>query len=149
MPWRVEHSIEIERPPEEVFAFVADPRNDATWCDHVSRCVQSHGDGPGPGARYEETHRPSRLLREQTRRIEVLEHDSPHLLRTRQEDGNGVFLIDYVLESTPRGTRWTQRDAIEWKVSRAGQAVARRMVSHHIGEQAEKLKRVLEQRAGG
>ena len=34
----VERSIEIARPPEEVFAFLADARNDPRWCASVIAC---------------------------------------------------------------------------------------------------------------
>jgi len=36
----VELSIEIARPPEEVFAFLADARNDPRWCASVLACEQ-------------------------------------------------------------------------------------------------------------
>ena len=37
--------MEIARPPEEVFAFVADPLNDARWTPQVEK-VRKSSEGP-------------------------------------------------------------------------------------------------------
>ncbi|HET9589412.1 MAG TPA: SRPBCC family protein, partial [Anaerolineales bacterium] len=42
---KVEHSVIIERPVPEVFAFVADPANNTKWQEGL---VESHLDSPGP-----------------------------------------------------------------------------------------------------
>ena len=143
----IESSVEIALPPEAVFAYVADARNDPHWCSTVVACEQRAGAGPGPGARYEARHKPTPLHRVMPRSIEVLEYAAPHLLRTRQEDANGVFHITYEVEPTAHGTRFTQRDAIDWKVPRAvGRLAERLFVRRHIGEQMAELKRLLETR---
>ena len=142
----IEDQIEIERPIEEVFAFVADARNDPQWCPRVFSCKQVEGEGPGPGARYEARHRPT-LLPPHIRRIEVLEYDAPTSIRWRQSDLGGVFEIDYRLTPTEKGTRLTQSDEIAWKVPRLFHPVARRIVRKHIPDQMADLKRLLESRA--
>lgn len=40
----------LRHPPEQVFDFVADMRNDPEWVPLVSDVEQVSGDGPGPGA---------------------------------------------------------------------------------------------------
>ena len=40
---RFEENVEIARPPEEVFAFVADPRNDAQWTPAIEEGAQDIG----------------------------------------------------------------------------------------------------------
>jgi uncharacterized protein YndB with AHSA1/START domain len=143
----VERSIEIARPPEEVFAFLADATNDPRWCASVVACEQRQGDGPGTDARYVARHKPTPFHRVMSRKIEVVEHAPPRLLRWRQEDSNGVFHIAYELEPSAVGTRFTQRDRIEWKVPRAvGRFAERLFVRRHIGEQMVDLKRLLEER---
>jgi carbon monoxide dehydrogenase subunit G len=42
-----EHSIAIDRPVEEVFAFVADKENDARWRPGVQEITKASGDGVG------------------------------------------------------------------------------------------------------
>lgn len=142
----LEDQIEIDRPIEEVFAFVADARNDPRWCPRVSACRQVEGDGPGPGARYEARHRPT-LLPPHVRHIEVLEYDAPRLIRWRQSDLGGVFEIDYHLAPSDGGTRLTQSDEIDWRVPRVFHPVARRIVRKHIPDQMADLKRLLESTA--
>jgi uncharacterized protein YndB with AHSA1/START domain len=143
----IERSIEIARPPEEVFAFVADARNDPRWCSTVVSCEQLAGDGPGTGARYEARHKPTPVHRVMPRSIEVVEYAPPRLMRWRQEDSNGVFLIAYEVEPVAAGARLTQRDTIEWKVPGPVASVAERLfVRRHIGEQMADLKRLLEAR---
>jgi uncharacterized protein YndB with AHSA1/START domain len=44
-----ERTIVIDRPAEDVFAFLADPANDRSWRPHVKEI--SAAGGPGPGAR--------------------------------------------------------------------------------------------------
>jgi uncharacterized protein YndB with AHSA1/START domain len=109
------HSVDIPAPADLVFDFVADPRNDPRWCPRVQWCRQVAGDGPAPGARYETRHRPAWFMPSFRRRIELLELDRPRLVRSRQEDANGVFAIDYELEERGGMTRFTQRDHIDWR----------------------------------
>jgi uncharacterized protein YndB with AHSA1/START domain len=143
----IERSIEIGRAPEEVFAFLADARNDPRWCATVVRCEQREGDGPGPNARYLAHHKPTPFHRVMPRSLEVVEYEPPRLVRWRQEDDNGVFHITYEVAPAAGGGRFTQRDTIEWKVPRpAGRLAERLFVRRHIGEQMEALKRLLEGR---
>ena len=141
----VERSVEIARSPQELFAFVADARNDPRWCATVLACEQRGGEGPGPDARYEARHKPTPFHRVMPRSIEVLEYAPPRVMRSRQEDANGVFHITYEIEPTPRGARLTQRDTIEWKVpGLVGRAAERLFVRRHVGEQMTALKLLLE-----
>lgn len=143
----VQRSIEIARTPEEVFAYVADARNDPRWCSTVLACEQRVGERPGPAARYEARHKPTPFHRTMPRAIEVVEYDPPSRLRWRQEDANGVFHIVYEVEPAAAGARLTQRDTIEWKVPRPlGRLAERLFVQRHIGEQLADLKRLLERR---
>jgi hypothetical protein len=50
--------ISIARYADEVFAFVADARNDPRWCPKVRSVALMSGDGPGAGARYAVVHKP-------------------------------------------------------------------------------------------
>ena len=143
----IERSVEIARPAEEVFAYVADARNDPQWCSTVVACEQRVGEGPGAGGRYQARHKPTPFHRVMPRAIEIVEYDPPRRLRWRQEDANGVFHIVYEVEPTARGARLTQRDTIEWKVPRPVARLAEQVfVRRHIGAQMADLKRLLERR---
>ena len=52
-PGRFQESVEIARPPDEVFAFVADPRNDALWTPQIEE-MRKISEGPlGVGSTFE------------------------------------------------------------------------------------------------
>lgn len=141
----IERHVEIARPVEEVFAFVADARNDPRWCATVVACEQRAGEGPGPGARYEARHKPTPFHRVMPRAIDVLDYDAPRLMRSRQEDDNGVFTITYEVAAAGGGARLVQHDDIDWKIARGlVPFVERAFVRRHIGEQMTALKRLLE-----
>src|SRR5215208_1276216 len=54
-PIQVDQSVVIERPLEEVFAFLADPENDAQWTPMVTE-TRKTSEGPlGVGTRYEQS----------------------------------------------------------------------------------------------
>ena len=48
-------SVRTTRPVDEVFAYMSDLRNFSEWDPGTKRVVQSQGDGPGLGARYDVT----------------------------------------------------------------------------------------------
>ena len=130
---------------EEVFDFVADRRNDPSWCPRVAWCEQREGDGVHAGARYEAFHRPT-LQRPHRRAIEVLELERPKRVVTRQMDKIAAVTITYELEPAGADTRMTLRDEIEWRVPSAFVPVGRRIVSRHMGDQLRGLKQLLEAR---
>ena len=47
-----DNEVLVERPPAEVFAFLADAENDPAWRPGVLDIARVSGDGPGAGARY-------------------------------------------------------------------------------------------------
>ena len=135
--------IEIERPVEEVFEFVADARNDPRWCPRVLSCEQVEGDGPAAGARFEALHRPT-LRRRHIRSIETVEFDPPRRIVWRQTDEVGAFTITYELDTSADGTRLVQRDEIDWRIARPFVPLGSRIVRRHMRDQLATLKRVLE-----
>jgi uncharacterized protein YndB with AHSA1/START domain len=53
---KVRQTIEISRPPEEVFAYVTDPAKLSTW-QNAEEVTQLTPGPVGPGTRFRETHR--------------------------------------------------------------------------------------------
>jgi uncharacterized protein YndB with AHSA1/START domain len=135
----------LDHPIEEVFEFVADARNDPSWCPRVRWCRQTEGKGPHVGARYEALHKPSGYPVAHLRHIEVLEFEPSHFVRWRQNDQIGTFLISYSLEAVGERTSLVQEDDIFWRRLPLVGLVGRRVVGRHIGEQHADLQRVLEQ----
>ncbi len=135
---------EVDRPVEDVFAFVADSRNDPLWCRTVLECEQTHGDGPGPGARYRAVHKPGPKASEL--RIEALEYDAPRRIKWRQVDDAGTFVVTFDLEPIgPGSTRLTQTDETSWNgVFRVLSPLLHRVVRKTLPKQFEALRAHLE-----
>jgi uncharacterized protein YndB with AHSA1/START domain len=140
---RLEYTIDIDRPIDEVFDVVADPCHDHRWCPRVGEGRQVAGSTPAVGARYELEHHPS-LQRRHTRRIEIVELERPSRVVSIQEDDVASFTISYLLRATAGGTQLTQRDEIDWRISALARPIGKRIVSRHIGDQLSSLKRLLE-----
>jgi hypothetical protein len=103
--FRVENSVVIDLPAGEVFAFVADPRNDPSWYTDVVEVAQTGGDGAGVGATF-------RWVMELFGRkdvdltISAYEPDRRVELEAVWGPRTGVF--DYVVEPSGEGTRLTR-----------------------------------------
>ena len=136
---RVEESIEIARPPEEVWAVVADPTNDPRWCRKV-KAVEPAGE-----RRWNVTHKPVPLRPAVELIVEQVEADPPERMRMREEDGASVFHVEYLLAPSPAGTRFTQVSEFEWKaLPRFLHGVFGRGVRGDVRSQLRALKRLLE-----
>jgi carbon monoxide dehydrogenase subunit G len=103
---RVEEEIVIDRPPEDVFAFVTKPENDREW---VSTAVERQRESEGPidvGARIRAVDKFLGRRIEST--LEVTEH-VPSTRSTIRLDGPISASGTYALEPVNGGTRfqWT------------------------------------------
>lgn len=136
---RVEESIEIDHPPAEVWAVVSDPTRDPEWCSKV-KAVEPRGEG-----RWLVLHKPVPLRPPMELTLERVDAEPPSLLRLRQEDDAATFDVEYRLEPTAGGTRFTQRSDFEWKrLPRILHGTFRRGVRHDVRVQLRDLKRLLE-----
>ncbi len=143
---RIQKTIIIERSPEDVWAFTSDARNDPRWCHKVRSVAQVAGNGPGPDAKYNVLHSPRPLRPPVALSVEVVEYVQPRRLGWREEDRDGVFNVVYELEPVVVGTRLTQTNDIEWKISKLAFPIARMMVSRDLSRQLSALKELLESR---
>jgi uncharacterized protein YndB with AHSA1/START domain len=140
----IEKAVVIDRPPDRVWSYIADPRNDLNWCRKVLSVKQVQGESPGAHATYRVVHRPVRLKKPKELTVTVEEFEPPHRMRMREEDEDGVFDVTYELQPAEGGTRLTQREAIDWKIPRLQLPIARRTVSRDVQNQLATLKRLLE-----
>lgn len=105
------HEEYIDHPIEEVFAYIADPENDPTWCPPVLETTQIAGDGPGPDARYHMVSKPGPKTVEGT--IEVVDYQPNTRFEWRGSNGAGDFHGWYTLESVNGGTRVHMTSTLE------------------------------------
>jgi uncharacterized protein YndB with AHSA1/START domain len=141
---RIEQTVQIDRPVDDVWEFIADARNDPRWCDKVESVEQVAGKGPGSQARYRALHRPIRLKKPKELAVTIEEYEPPRRLRLREEDGDAVFHVTYELEEARDGTSLTQKDEIEWKIPLPARPIGGVMVSRDVRRQFAALKRLLE-----
>jgi hypothetical protein len=80
-----------------------------------------------------------------TLEVEHVRLDAPSRLAMREEDAASVFEVEYRLEPTPRGTRFTQVSDFEWKhLPRFLNSAFARGVRRDVRAQLRELKRSLE-----
>ena len=94
-------SIDIDRPPEDVFAFLTNVDRMPEW---QGSAVSATSDGPvGKGARISQT----RQFRGRELQIvqEVTEYDPPHRFDIRSVEGPIPFSVSHTLEPSGGGTR--------------------------------------------
>lgn len=136
---RVEESVEIQRPLQEVWQFVADHGNDPVWCRKV-KSVEPVGE-----RRWKLMHKPVPLRPPVRLLLEQRTTDAPTRLTLRQEDDASVFDVEYRLEPVPTGTRFVQVSDFEWKTLPGFlHKTFARGVRRDIRGQLRDLKRVLE-----
>jgi carbon monoxide dehydrogenase subunit G len=135
---RIEREIEIARPPEEVFQFVADPRNDPRWCPKV-QSVEGNGD------RYEVVHKPVPLRPARRLDMRRVGSEPPHRIEWTQDDGTDRFRVTYELEPTAGGTRFRQiSDAEIGAVPKPLHPLWRHGIGRDLQRQLRELKKLLE-----
>ena len=105
---RIEHSVEIERPPEEVFSFVADPRNDERWTPAVEE-TRKTSDGPlGAGTTFESVFR--LLGRRFEATFEIAEYEPNRKVVLGSATSGPLQLTGTrSVEAVPGGTQFTIR----------------------------------------
>ena len=140
-------SVEIDRPGAEVFAFLADARNDPRWCRKVVSVELVSGERPGPGARYAVVHRPVPLRPEREMAMTCASWAPPERIEWHEDDGTDVFRVTYELEDLGGRTRITQRSHAEIGAPRVLRPLFRAGIGRDVQGQLRRLKRLLE--AGG
>jgi uncharacterized protein YndB with AHSA1/START domain len=97
---RVELTIEISRPPQEVFDYLTDLEKLPEW---QASAVESRADGPlAEGARISE--RRSFMGRDIDTEVEVAAHEPPHRLTLRALKAPLKLSIDHLLDARDGGT---------------------------------------------
>ena len=98
---RVEASVVIERPPDEVFAYATDPANVSEW---QSSALEATVDGPlQPGATGREVRKFLGRRMESTIRIE--EYEPPRRFVLQVTSGPVPFRVEQSVEPAGEGSR--------------------------------------------
>lgn len=144
---RVRGSIEIHRPVEEVFDFVADQRKEVSYNPKMIESVKLTEGQIGLGTRFRATvvsrGKPLQMT------IECTGFDRPHRLASRSVMAGSVVEGEVGCQPVPGGTRFSW----DWEVSVAGPARFAGPLIGWIGRREERaiwtgLKRLLEGKDG-
>ena len=138
-------SIVIDRPIEEVFAYVADVTNDPAWHTDILEARKTTEGPVGMGTTWHTRFKPSMGISEAD--MEVVSFEPNRLLAMKGEVGPMHPTLTYRLEPTAGGTRFTRR--VQIKVS-GWMTVMQPLIGMMLPKQNKgflaNLKRVLEQR---
>jgi len=100
---RAEESIFVERPVEEVFAYLTDLERVPEWQTNVLFLQLQSGGGLRPGAQLVELRK--LLGRKVESVVEVTEYEPPHRYTIKVQSGPVPFEISNVLSESGGGTR--------------------------------------------
>ena len=100
----IESSVDINRPIEEVFAYVTDPTKAPEWSSMVLECTLEGSESIGVGSRIRGIGKVLGRRLEHT--AEVTQYDPPRKFATRSVSGPGHLDVERQLESIGEGTRY-------------------------------------------
>jgi uncharacterized protein YndB with AHSA1/START domain len=136
---RVAETIEINRGVEQVWHFVTDPMNDPVWCPKVKLVDRVAPD------RWVVQHKPIPLRPTAALTIDQIAVEAPHRLVLREEDEASIFDVEYRLEPTSAGMRFTQISDFRWKrLPAVAQHLLAPGVRRDVRRQLRELKQTLE-----
>ena len=128
-----ELTIEIARPPEEVFAYLTDVSNLPRWQTGVKTATLHDG-------RIEESR--SLLGRELHTALEIVEQEEPRLFTLRALSSLVPFMVRHELEPAHGGTRLTV--TVEGDVPGFAAGLLARHAEKQFRKDFERLKQILE-----
>jgi carbon monoxide dehydrogenase subunit G len=140
--FRYRRTIDIARPPDEVFAFVTDLDNLPRWQPTVR---QVDWDGQlQDGSEFEETR--EMLGRRARSRLEVTALEPAHEFSIRVVKGPVPLAVRHVFEPTGDGTRLTlEAEGEAGGLMRLAAPIAERAAARQAGQDLERLKRLVEE----
>ena len=130
---RAELTIEIERTPEDVFAYLTDVANLPAWQAGVKSATQRDG-------RIEEVR--SLFGKELRTTLEIVEQEEPRVFTLRALDGPVPFTVRHELEPAHGGTRLTV--GAEGDVPGFAAGLLARRAEKQFRKDFERLKQLLE-----
>ena len=139
-----ESSAEINRRPEEVFAFVTDASNDPAWHTDILEASRLSDAPIGVGSRFRWV---MKFMGRKEAEIEIVAFDPPSSAQARMVKGPVHPTITYRCEPARSGTRFSRRIDYEPEgMYRLMAPMMASMIRKRNGQFVENLRRVLEQR---
>ena len=141
---KIDLTIDIDRTPEDVFAYLTDPENLPEWQASALECRWEGA--RAAGARIHE--RRTFLGREVTSEVEVTAYEPDRRFALRSLAGPLPFEAVHVLEPRDGGTRLVfHGNAEPGRFFKLGGSMVRRAAERQFRTDFERLKGILEERA--
>ena len=140
---KVEHSVVINRPVAEVFAFVTDPANEIKWQDGVVSAKVTSAGALGVGSEVAETRK--FMGRDMVSKIKVSTYEANKKYVFKVADGPVPFEMSQTYESTGNGTKISV--AIEGEPGgffKLAEGMVRKQLETQIAADFERAKKILE-----
>jgi carbon monoxide dehydrogenase subunit G len=138
-----ELTIGIARPPEDVFAYLADVSNLTVWQSGVHSAEIEGGGAASAGARVVESR--TMLGKEMTTTLEIVDFEPPRLFTLRALDGPALLTIRHELE--PSGGETELHVVVDGEVKHMPGFAAGLMMrgaERQFRKDFDRLKRLLE-----
>jgi carbon monoxide dehydrogenase subunit G len=138
---RIELTVEVARPPEDVFELLSDIERLSEW---QASAVEAHTDGPlAEGSRVREKRR--LLGREVDTELEVVAYEPPKRLTLRSLGGPVKFTVDHELVAQAGGTQLRfVAEAQPGGLLRLTEPVLARTAEQEFRRDFDRLKELLE-----
>jgi carbon monoxide dehydrogenase subunit G len=145
---KIEHSTVINRPIEEVFAFLEDSNNDPKWQTGVLEVEKTSEGAVGVGTTFREIRK---FLGRQFETIyEITEHEFNKKLSSKAASGPIPFMITTTFEAVETGTRVTVvGEAEPGGFFKLGESVISRSFEKSLEADFTSLKAIMEEGASG
>jgi uncharacterized membrane protein len=140
---KIEHSLVIARPIDQVFLFLVNPRNNSLWQEGVIESKQISEGPVGVRTRGRDTRK--FLGRQVECDYEIVEYEPEEKIRFKSVSGPIQFNGSYTFQSVQQGTRFTftiEGDAGRW-FSLMG-PLAARLAKKQVEADSNRLKNLLE-----
>jgi uncharacterized protein YndB with AHSA1/START domain len=145
---KIENSTQINRPVEEVFAFVVDAENLPLWAGPVTEARQTSDGSIGVGTTQVQS--AQFLGRKMETTQEVTEYEPNKKFSTKSTSGPLPLEIHYTFESVGGGTKITLEGNLEaGGFFKLAEPIVGRMLNRQTASDAQTLKELLEAQASG
>jgi uncharacterized protein YndB with AHSA1/START domain len=140
------HSVEIARPPEDVFSYISDVSRHPEWQESLVRSSLQGGGSVAVGSKVAQTRRIGRM--ERTMTLEVTEHSPPNRWGFRGIDGPVRPIGKGSIESIDGGARSRVTSELDFEGHGIGKLlvplVVRRQAQKEVPRNLQHLKERLE-----
>jgi uncharacterized protein YndB with AHSA1/START domain len=139
-------TVEISRPPEDVFAYMTDPARQTEWQESLVSSRLEGGGTPSVGSRVTQTRRVGRG--ERTMTLEVTEHNPPRRFAFRGIDGPVRAIGGGTIEALDDGSRSRVTIQLDFEGHGIGKVlvplVVRRQARNELPRNQQRLKERLQ-----